>query len=90
MPKAITFEHHQFFAGIRTRLSVGRDSERVLSALPHSHSAGIAFPMYYIMIGSPVLIMADLSGEAVLAQAEIVQADDRHRISADVCGARGA
>lgn len=70
MPKAITFEHHQFFAGIRTRLSVGRDSERVLSALPHSHSAGIAFPMYYMLIGSPVLIMSDLSGEAVLTQAE--------------------
>jgi len=70
MPKAITFEHRQFFAGIRTRLTSGRESERVLSALPHSHSAGIAFPMYYMLMGVPVLIMSDLSGGAVLAEIE--------------------
>ncbi len=67
-PKAATFTHRQFFLGKRSRLVTfpAAGSNRLLSALPQSHSAGISYLMTATLLGLPTLVMADTSGEAVL------------------------
>ncbi|MFF8608449.1 class I adenylate-forming enzyme family protein [Streptomyces sp. NPDC015346] len=66
-PKAVTFGHRQFFLGKRHRLLSFPDaaSNRMLTALPQTHSAGISYLMTATLLGLPTLVMADSSGEAV-------------------------
>ncbi|MEU3842957.1 class I adenylate-forming enzyme family protein [Streptomyces sp. NPDC028635] len=66
-PKAPVFHHGSFFAGKRERLwsFPSLRSDRLLTALPHSHSAGISYLSLAIMLGIPTLILDDASGEAV-------------------------
>ncbi len=68
IPKAVEFKHQQFFYGIRYRLGLPfpKGSERILSALPHSHSAGIAYLMLAILNGSSTLVMSTNRPESVL------------------------
>jgi acyl-CoA synthetase (AMP-forming)/AMP-acid ligase II len=72
IPKAVLFAHQQFFYGIRYRLSLPAQGgqERLVSALPHSHSAGIAYLMLALLSGNQLLIMSDHTGEAVLPYLE--------------------
>ncbi|MCU0687061.1 MAG: acyl--CoA ligase [Polyangiaceae bacterium] len=71
-PKAVIEQHAQLFAGTRRRLLEHHHSEaeRVLSAMPHSHSGGIVFFMISIMSGVPILLMTDPSARAVLPAIE--------------------
>ncbi|MFV2019996.1 class I adenylate-forming enzyme family protein [Micromonospora sp. LOL_023] len=66
-PKAATFGHRQFFLGKRQRLwnFPPASRNRLLSALPQSHSAGISYLMTATLLGLPTLVMADSSGPAV-------------------------
>ncbi|MFC9288273.1 class I adenylate-forming enzyme family protein [Streptomyces sp. NPDC057052] len=66
-PKAPVFHHGSFFAGKRERLwsFPSLRSDRLLTALPHSHSAGISYLSLAILLGIPTLILDDASGEAV-------------------------
>nr|MDT0662546.1 AMP-binding protein [Micromonospora sp. DSM 115978] len=66
-PKAATFGHRQFFLGKRQRLwnFPAASRNRLLSALPQSHSAGISYLMTATMLGLPTLVMADSGGPAV-------------------------
>jgi 3-aminoavenalumate diazotase len=67
VPKAVMFAHQQFFHGVRWRLAdtAAARPERMLSALPHSHSAGIAFPMLALLAGNPVCVMSERTGAHV-------------------------
>jgi acyl-coenzyme A synthetase/AMP-(fatty) acid ligase len=68
-PKAAIFGHRQFFLGKRSRLwnfpPAARN--RMLSALPQSHSAGISYLMTATLLGMPTLVMADTGADAVRA-----------------------
>ncbi|MEV6234039.1 class I adenylate-forming enzyme family protein [Saccharopolyspora shandongensis] len=68
-PKAASFGHRQFFLGKRGRLwnfpPAARN--RLLTALPQSHSAGISYLMTATLLGLPTLVMADTGGPAVRA-----------------------
>lgn len=66
-PKAVIFAHRQFFLGKRHRLVTFPNPRRnrLLSAMPQSHSAGISYLMTATLLGLPTLVMADTSGEAV-------------------------
>ncbi|PKW19875.1 class I adenylate-forming enzyme family protein [Saccharopolyspora spinosa] len=68
-PKAASFGHRQFFLGKRQRLwnfpAAARN--RLLTALPQSHSAGISYLMTATLLGLPTLVMADTTGPAVRA-----------------------
>lgn len=66
-PKATVFHHGPFFAGKRERLwsFPSLRSDRLLTALPHSHSAGISYLSLAILLGIPTLILDDASGGAV-------------------------
>lgn len=68
-PKAATFGHRQFFLGKRRRLwsFPAARRNRLLSAPPHSHSAGISYLMTATLLGLPMLVMADTGGAAVHA-----------------------
>jgi acyl-coenzyme A synthetase/AMP-(fatty) acid ligase len=72
IPKAVVFHHQQFFHGIRYRLGLPRNggSERILSALPHSHSAGIAYVMLAVLSGTPLRVLSDNSPDIVLPHIE--------------------
>jgi acyl-coenzyme A synthetase/AMP-(fatty) acid ligase len=74
IPKAVTFQHHAFFYGVRYRLTEEARPRRMLSALPHSHSAGIAFPMLALLRDEPVMMVKGDDPERVLAAAERFQA----------------
>lgn len=65
-PKSAIFAHRQFFLGKRHRLWSFPPARRnrMLSALPQSHSAGISYLMTATLLGLPTLVMADNSGEA--------------------------
>ncbi|MDJ1130551.1 class I adenylate-forming enzyme family protein [Streptomyces iconiensis] len=67
-PKAPMFLHRSFFAGRWERLWAfpSLRSDRVLSALPASHSAGLAHLSMTITLGLPTLILDDISGAAVV------------------------
>ncbi|GAA2777933.1 class I adenylate-forming enzyme family protein [Saccharopolyspora taberi] len=66
-PKAATFAHKQFFIGKRSRLVKFPPARRnrMLSALPQTHSAGISYLMTAILLGMPTYVMNDTSGKAV-------------------------
>jgi acyl-coenzyme A synthetase/AMP-(fatty) acid ligase len=69
-PKPTTFTHRSFFAGKRARLwsFPSLRSDRLLTALPQSHSAGISYASLALMLGIPTLVVDDPSG-GELAQA---------------------
>lgn len=64
-PKPTTFTHRSFFAGKRERLwsFPSLRSDRVLTALPQSHSAGISYVSMALMLGVPTLVVDDPSGD---------------------------
>ncbi|GAA3764988.1 class I adenylate-forming enzyme family protein [Salinactinospora qingdaonensis] len=66
-PKAAIFGHRQFFLGKRSRLIEfpQADENRMLTALPQSHSAGISYLMTATLLGLPTFVMAQHSGAAV-------------------------
>lgn len=67
VPKAVAFLHHNFFYGIRQRLREDAPPSRLLSALPHSHSAGIAFPMLALLRDEPVMLVRGTDAARILA-----------------------
>lgn len=68
IPKAIEFQHEQFFNGIRYRLGLPfpKGSERMLSALPHSHSAGFAYFTLGILSGCHMMILSSDKADTML------------------------
>ncbi len=66
-PKAPVFHHRSFFAGKRERLWTfpSLRSDRLLTALPHSHSAGISYLSMALLLGIPTLILDGADGERV-------------------------
>lgn len=72
IPKAVEFTHYGFFYGIRYRLSLPRSpgAERLLSALPHSHSAGVAYLMLAALQGASMMVLTDNAPEVVLPAIE--------------------
>lgn len=75
IPKAVQFQHQQFFYGVRYRLSLpfAEGSERILSALPHSHSAGIAYLMLALLNGCSTMVLSTNKPEVVLPAMERFQ-----------------
>ncbi|MFJ5866722.1 class I adenylate-forming enzyme family protein [Streptomyces parvus] len=67
-PKAPVFHHGSFFVGKRERLWTfpSLRSDRLLTALPHSHSAGISYLSMAILLGIPTLILDKADGEKVV------------------------
>jgi long-chain acyl-CoA synthetase len=67
-PQAIEFQHEQFFHGIRYRLGFPfpKGSERMLSALPHSHSAGFAYFILGILSGCQMMILSSDKADRLL------------------------
>lgn len=65
LPKAVMFGHKQFFLGKRRRLILfpASDKDRMLSALPHSHSAGISYLMTATLLGLPTRVLSNTSRE---------------------------
>ncbi|WP_428269795.1 class I adenylate-forming enzyme family protein [Haliangium sp.] len=68
IPKAVTNYHQQYFFGPRYRMKMPLrpGPQRALSAFPHSHSAGVSFPMRSIIAGTPIMIVSDQSAENIL------------------------
>ncbi|MHA6757940.1 class I adenylate-forming enzyme family protein [Streptacidiphilus sp. PAMC 29251] len=66
-PKAPVFHHRSFFIGKRERLWTfpSRRSDRLLTALPHSHSAGISYLSMALLLGIPTLILDGADGDRV-------------------------
>ena len=66
-PKAVMFGHRQFFLGKEHRLVTFAPSpeDRLLTALPQSHSAGISYLMTAVLLGLPTIVMADLRAPAI-------------------------
>lgn len=64
-PKPTTFTHRSFFAGKRERLwsFPSLRSDRLLTALPQSHSAGLSYVSLALMLGVPTLVVDDPSGD---------------------------
>jgi long-chain acyl-CoA synthetase len=67
VPKPTVFVHRGFFVGKRERLwnFPSRRSDRMLTALPHSHSAGISYLSLALMLGLPTLMIDDVTGASV-------------------------
>ncbi|TDR73334.1 acyl-CoA synthetase (AMP-forming)/AMP-acid ligase II [Paludibacterium purpuratum] len=67
VPKAVLFGHQQFFHGKRERLLQfwQADRERMLSALPHSHSAGVSYLMTAVLLGMPTRVLTHLTSPAL-------------------------
>jgi acyl-coenzyme A synthetase/AMP-(fatty) acid ligase len=67
VPKPTVFTHQGFFIGKRERLwkFPSRRSDRMLTALPHSHSAGISYLSLALMLGLPTLMIDDVTGASV-------------------------
>ncbi|MFC4852920.1 class I adenylate-forming enzyme family protein [Actinophytocola glycyrrhizae] len=66
-PKPTLFAHHTFSVGKRERLwkFPSATTDRMLTALPHSHSAGISYLSLAVLLGLPTLMIDDPSGAAV-------------------------
>jgi acyl-coenzyme A synthetase/AMP-(fatty) acid ligase len=69
VPKPTAFAHHTFSVGKRERLwkFPSAASDRMLTALPHSHSSGISYLSLALMLGLPTLLIDEQSGAAVAA-----------------------
>ncbi|GGS58004.1 class I adenylate-forming enzyme family protein [Actinokineospora fastidiosa] len=67
VPKPTSFAHRTFAAGKRERLwkFPSARSDRMVTALPQSHSAGISYLSLAIMLGLPTLMTDDPSGAGV-------------------------
>ncbi|WP_309505862.1 class I adenylate-forming enzyme family protein [Streptomyces pyxinae] len=67
-PKAPVFHHRSFFVGKRERLwnFPSRRSDRLLTALPHSHSAGISYLSIALLLGIPTLLLDGADGDRVV------------------------
>lgn len=67
VPKAVEFGHQQFFAGKRERLLhfLELDEERMLSALPHSHSAGFSYLMTAVLLGLPTRVISNITAPSL-------------------------
>jgi acyl-coenzyme A synthetase/AMP-(fatty) acid ligase len=67
VPKPTSFTHRGFFVGKRERLwrFPSERSDRLLTALPHSHSAGLSYASLALLLGIPTTMVDDPSGRAV-------------------------
>ncbi|MGW8981620.1 MULTISPECIES: class I adenylate-forming enzyme family protein [unclassified Streptomyces] len=67
-PKAPVFTHASFFDGKRERLWTfpSLTSDRMLTALPHSHSAGISYLSLALLLGIPTLVLDGADGASVV------------------------
>lgn len=74
-PKPITCQHRQFFVAPKARLLLSplHPAERTLTALPHSHGAGIVLLMQSLIRGVPTLLLGEASAPSVLAGIERFQ-----------------
>ncbi len=72
VPKAVIFGHDQFFNGKRERLRTFLETsdERMLTAFPQAHSAGIAYMMTSTMLGLPTMVMTELTGKSLVTHLE--------------------
>ncbi|MBW4717536.1 class I adenylate-forming enzyme family protein [Saccharothrix obliqua] len=68
-PKPTAFAHRSFFVGKRERLWRFPSSvdDRVLTALPHSHSSGISYLSLALLLGLPAMLVDDPAGASVAA-----------------------
>jgi long-chain acyl-CoA synthetase len=68
-PKPTSFAHRTFMAGKRERLwrFPSARTDRMVTALPQSHSAGISYLSLAILLGLPTLLADDQSGSALAA-----------------------
>lgn len=66
IPKAVLFGHAQFFNGKRERLRTFAelDEERLATAMPPTHAAGISYLMTATMLQFPTLALSTQTGEA--------------------------
>jgi len=69
MPKLVIWSHEQSVAGARFRLNTHPEpaDSILLSAVPQSHSAAIAFTFYALLAGVPLLVVSEQSGPGVAA-----------------------
>lgn len=69
VPKAASFTHQGFFIGKRERLwnFPSRQTDRLLTALPHSHSSGISYLSLALLLGLPAMLVDDRGGPSVAA-----------------------
>ncbi|ONF61885.1 hypothetical protein AVR91_0241150 [Amycolatopsis keratiniphila subsp. keratiniphila] len=67
VPKPTAFAHRTFSVGKRERLwkFPSLRTDRMLTALPHSHSSGISYLSLALMLGLPTMLADGTSGEAV-------------------------
>jgi acyl-coenzyme A synthetase/AMP-(fatty) acid ligase len=67
VPKPTAFAHHTFSVGKRERLwrFPSATTDRMVTALPHSHSSGVSYLSLALMLGLPTLMLDDPSGAAV-------------------------
>lgn len=70
IPKPVLLQHQRYFYGVRYRLALPAvpGGERILSSLPHSHNAAIAYIMLALLGGTPVRISSDHGGASILRQ----------------------
>jgi acyl-coenzyme A synthetase/AMP-(fatty) acid ligase len=71
IPKAVIFTHDQFFSGKRERLLsfVEQDEEKLVTAMPTTHAAGVSYLMTATLLQIPTLSLATQTG---LAAAKLV------------------
>lgn len=69
IPKPTAFAHHSLSVGKRERLwkFPSASTDRMVTALPHSHSSGLSYLSLAMMLGLPTLLLDDPSGAAVAA-----------------------
>ncbi|MFP1821528.1 class I adenylate-forming enzyme family protein [Lonsdalea quercina] len=67
IPKAVLFGHAQFFNGKRERLRgfMAREDDRLVTAMPPTHAAGISYLMTATMLQLPTLALATQTGASV-------------------------
>lgn len=71
VPKASIESHIQHFTFLRSRLSEDLSpSDRILSAIPHSHAVGISLFSFSVVSGTPFMAMNDPGGDAVMGAIE--------------------
>jgi long-chain acyl-CoA synthetase len=68
-PKAIVYTHDQHFVAKRERLRqfVEDGHDRMVTAMPPAHSAGISYLMTAVMLELPTLVLSQLTGPSVAA-----------------------
>ena len=67
IPKTVRFEHRQFIIGKSARIGqfVESADERLLSALPQSHSSAISHIETAVLLGIPIFVLSNPVGEQV-------------------------